>query len=79
MTTAVQRWPWPPTEELKASEQQLQRDMESEVASFESRYGMSSSELTARLRAGEIAEDAELCRWLMDLEMLQALSCAGGE
>ena len=40
---------------------------------------MTSAEMRARIDAGDLDEDAELCQWLMDMEILEALPCAGGE
>jgi len=79
MTAVKTAWPWPSGAEQVANDLQLRHELELEVGTFEAAYEMSSAEMCARVDAGDLEEDAELCRWMMDLEMLQALSCAGDE
>ncbi|HKS90747.1 MAG TPA: hypothetical protein VJQ83_02370 [Tepidiformaceae bacterium] len=79
MTALTSVWPWPSPAEQLENDRKLRRELESEVARFESRYAMTSAEMRARIDAGDLDEDAELCQWLMDMEILEALPCAGGE
>src|SRR5438132_10033559 len=44
-------------------------ELDAEVRAFETRLGMDSETMRARLDAGEIEETLDLCKWLMALRL----------
>jgi hypothetical protein len=56
----------PPTEETIA-------EWKKKVASHEEQYQMTSDEMRKKLKSGEIIETFEICKWLMDLHVLDRL------
>lgn len=56
----------PPTEETIA-------EWKNKIASYEEQYEMTSDEMRKKLKSGEISETFEICKWLMDLHVLDRL------
>lgn len=44
-----------------------------EVADYERKFGIPSSELHTALRHGQLTETGEVCRWIISYELLQDL------
>lgn len=60
----------PPKEETIA-------EWKAKVACYEKQYEMSSDEMRRLLSNGEIFETHEICKWLMDLHVLERLNKVG--
>lgn len=53
----------PPSEETIA-------EWKNKIAKYEEQYEMTSDEMRKKLSTGEIIETFEICKWLMDLHVL---------
>ena len=49
------------------------RTVDDIIAEYETRHGLSSSELQRKLASGEIDEDPELCRWVGMLKLRETV------
>jgi hypothetical protein len=56
----------PPTKEVIA-------EWKNKIAKYEEQYEMSSDEMRKKLKLGEITETFEICKWLMDLHVLDRI------
>jgi hypothetical protein len=56
----------PPTKETIA-------EWKNKIAKYEEQYEMTSDEMRNKLKSGEITETFEICKWLMDLHVLDRL------
>ncbi len=48
----------------------LVEKLEASVRERETKYGLPSSDLSAAIEDGRIPENADVCRWLLDYELL---------
>lgn len=48
--------------------------VERRIAAFESKYGISSAEMIARVERGEVGETTEIGAWLMSLRLKEYLA-----
>lgn len=46
-------------------------DIESRVKRYEARYGIASAAVHAAIDRGELTEDQDVCRWLIDYDRLK--------
>lgn len=71
------RFDWPSPAEATENSLQMRKQLEGEVAGFESHYGVPSACLRAEVEAGRIEETLDVCRWLIAIEALERLRSAG--
>jgi hypothetical protein len=79
MTSIVARTEWPTPSELETNEARLASQLRNDIKRYEARFGLDSCHLQDALASGEIMETADVCRWLVALETLQALESGAPE
>lgn len=64
---------WPTLAQAEANREAILEESAIEMERLEAKFGIPSSEIAARISSGEVEQTAEVCHWLLVLEVFKSV------